>query len=105
MYAYEDINYESDCCYCSDKQEALDGAKYWFKEVLEILYHKGEIEDLENCLEELGAKFGVNIPETDLQVVRKSRTTDISKILDLWKVENNKHIESLTYRGIHHASI
>jgi len=99
MFTYDDISYEQDCCYCDEKQEKLDEGKYWFKEILDIVYHNGAIEDLENCLEELGAKFGVNLPAGDLKVVKKNASNDVSDLLHLWKVANNKYIKSLAKVG------
>jgi len=53
-----------------DIEEDLEHAHDHLLGMLDILYGKGDISDLESCLEEVCAVFGINIPTGKL-LVRK----------------------------------
>jgi hypothetical protein len=106
---HPDEFYEIECCECKEKEKVLDDVKYWFKAVIDTLYHDDDsLEELERYLEELAFCIGMNVPGGDLQIIRKNRTLQsvhTSEILQAWKNVNNNYLKSFIHKGEKHASI
>ena len=123
MYMYQDEPYcEEECYACTEKEQTIKDVKYWFQAVLDALYcSKAELDDLfcqyeegdlEYYLEELAGYLNMKLPQKEIQVIRKNRTTELSGnsgkleqplsityMLDSWKEANNSYLKSLTYTG------
>lgn len=52
--------------------ERLESGKEWVEELIACIYYKGDIEGLENALEELAHVFDLKIPETDPVIQSKT---------------------------------
>ena len=101
MFLYDEPQAEYECFECMEKENRIDDVKYWFRAVLDQLYGMEEFnkENLERYLEELSGYLNMKIPSTDLSVVRKNRTVDMTPMLDAWKNTNNQYLKSLVQIG------
>jgi hypothetical protein len=57
-------------------EQRIDHSIEWFEEVCAILYGKKpfDLDDLENCLDELSSHLGCKIPSNNLQVTLNQKT-------------------------------
>jgi molybdopterin/thiamine biosynthesis adenylyltransferase len=96
MYIYSDEPpCKEECFDCMHKENKIDDIKYWLTNLLEQLYsdEKLDIQDAENCLEELCGVVGIKIPKRDIAIERK-HFLKVPEVVQSWIQWNNQYIKN-----------
>jgi|GEM_PF-4308898 len=87
-----------ECVDCDYNRKLLLDIKLWFESIVEQLYSNQDLdlEDLENCLDEMSHLIKVKLPAHSLQIKRKSHHP-ITKTFNLeaWKQWNTEYLKSV----------
>lgn len=102
MYATydESEDYERECERCEERDKQLKEMKYWLTYILEELYSRNPIEELERYLEELFHIANIAQPNKQTTLARQHRkiitssASKAEKMCEDWLTFNNTYLKN-----------